>query len=92
MLGFIERKIEEIRQKPENIRIRYVWGSVAVVMLVVISVWVVNLRESFRKSDMTSETETMREALSERSAPVLEESEPSLEAVFGDEAGLGESR
>jgi hypothetical protein len=35
----IYRKIEEIRQKPEHIRMRYVWASVAVSMFFILIIW-----------------------------------------------------
>lgn len=85
MLELIEQKIEAIRREPEYVRLRYVWGLVAVVMLIVLFVWITNLRENFRNSDPASDIETMREALPERSVSPLEEAEPSLEAVFGEE-------
>jgi len=47
----ISNKIEEIRQKPEHIRIRYVWGLVAISMVVVIIIWVFSLEDSFKKVD-----------------------------------------
>lgn len=45
----LAKKLEEIRQKPESIRIRYVWGSVAVSMLIIIIIWIFSLEESFKK-------------------------------------------
>jgi len=42
----INRKIEEIRQKPEHIRLRYIWGLVAISMLFVITIWVLSVKES----------------------------------------------
>ncbi|KKR20077.1 MAG: hypothetical protein UT50_C0022G0002 [Candidatus Moranbacteria bacterium GW2011_GWA2_39_41] len=35
----ITEKIEQIRQKPEHIRLRYVWLSVFVSMFLVLTVW-----------------------------------------------------
>ena len=43
----INKKIEEIRQKPEHERIRYVWGMVAVSMFFVILLWIVSLKDNF---------------------------------------------
>lgn len=40
----IKEKIEEIRQKPEHIRIRYVWALVAICMVFVIIIWVISLK------------------------------------------------
>ncbi len=42
----INRKIEEIRQKPEHIRLRYIWGLVAISMLFIITIWVLSVKES----------------------------------------------
>ncbi|MEF3692289.1 MAG: hypothetical protein V3574_04535 [Candidatus Moraniibacteriota bacterium] len=38
-------KIEEIRQKPENERIRYVWGMVIVCMIIIFFVWIFSLKD-----------------------------------------------
>ena len=47
MLEGINNKIEEIRKKPEHVRLRYIWILVSVVMVFVIIVWVFSLQESF---------------------------------------------
>jgi len=41
----IQKKIEEIRQKPEHQRVRYVWAMVAVCMLLLVALWVFSLRD-----------------------------------------------
>lgn len=45
-------KIEEIRQKPEHIRMRYVWGMVAISMIFVISLWFLSILS--QKTDTSS--------------------------------------
>ena len=45
----INKKIEEIRQKPEYIRLRYVWGGVAISMFFIVIIWVFSLNESANK-------------------------------------------
>lgn len=40
----LNNKIEEIRQKPEHVRERYVWFSVAVSMIFIIIIWVFSLQ------------------------------------------------
>jgi hypothetical protein len=45
----LNKKIEEIRQQPEHIRLRYVWALVAASMFVVVLIWVFSLGESFKK-------------------------------------------
>lgn len=42
----INRKIEEIRQKPEHIRIRYVWAGVVITMFFIIILWIFSMKES----------------------------------------------
>lgn len=44
----INKKIEEIRNKPEHIRLRYVWGSVGACMLFVLVLWVFSVRETIK--------------------------------------------
>ncbi|MFA6047457.1 MAG: hypothetical protein WCV59_01545 [Parcubacteria group bacterium] len=42
-MGFIQNKINEIRKKPEHIRIRYAWACAAGVTFLVIIIWIVSL-------------------------------------------------
>lgn len=44
----INKKIEEIRQKPEHERVRYVFGAVAISMFFLIVIWVISLKDSFK--------------------------------------------
>ena len=37
-------KIEEIRRKPEHIRVRYVWACVAVSMFMVLAIWALSIK------------------------------------------------
>lgn len=46
----INRKIEEIRKKPEHIRMRYVWGAVALCMSFIFIIWIFSLHETFKSS------------------------------------------
>lgn len=39
----IFEKLEELRQKPEHVRMRYVWLLVTVSMILVIAVWALSL-------------------------------------------------
>jgi hypothetical protein len=49
----INKKIEEIRQKPEHIRLRYVWGGVAISMFFIIIIWIFSLGESIKNISTT---------------------------------------
>lgn len=46
----LKDKIEEIRQKPESIRIRYVWGCVAVCMAIIVILWIFSVRASLKEN------------------------------------------
>ncbi len=50
MQDYIIRKIEEIQQKPEHVRVWYAWVGVAVVMFFVIIIWIFTLQENFRRA------------------------------------------
>lgn len=41
-------KIEEIRQKPEHEKIRYVWGMVAICMIFIFFVWIFSFKDLMR--------------------------------------------
>ena len=40
----LQDKIEEIRQKPEHMRLRYVWGLTAVSLLIIIILWLFSIK------------------------------------------------
>ncbi len=40
----LEEKIKEIRQQPENIRLRYVWGAVIISMFFIVIIWILSLK------------------------------------------------
>lgn len=42
----LENKLNEIRKKPEHIRLRYVWAMVAISMFFVIIIWFFSLKAS----------------------------------------------
>lgn len=47
----IEQKIEEIRRKPEHVRLRYTWGAVSVCMVAVLTIWFVSIKVNFANFD-----------------------------------------
>lgn len=47
----INEKIDEIRKKPEHIRMRYVWGSVFLSMLFIICIWIFSIVVMFKGDD-----------------------------------------
>ena len=42
----INNKLEEIRRKPEHIRLRYVWAMVAVSMALILAIWFISFKSS----------------------------------------------
>jgi hypothetical protein len=62
MKEYIGGKIEEICQKPESVRIRYVWGSVSVVMVLIFLFWIVTLRSGF-KASAPDDVKSIQEAI-----------------------------
>ena len=50
LLGMgLYKKIEGIRQKPEHIRMRFVWAMVTISMLLVIMIWFFSLKNEQQK-------------------------------------------
>jgi hypothetical protein len=54
----ISEKIEEMRHQPEHIRIRYVWGCVAVSMFIVLAVWIFSIFSMFGETSTSSDQKT----------------------------------
>lgn len=73
----INDKIEEIRRKPEHIRIRYVWMWVAISMVFVIAIWIVSIVAQNKKnsaSEMTPDPQILEQ---------FKDQKKSLEDVTG---------
>lgn len=83
MTDIIAEKIEAVRKKPEHVRLRYVWGSVIVVMAVVIALWVFSLKESLESALPISPEEDASRAEQADSVPDIRQ--PSLQERFGEE-------
>lgn len=92
----ISGKIEEIRQRPEHIRIRYVWGSVAISMFFIIIIWIFSLEESFKNIRPADEEDLagMKQGLEElrsigENAPSISDMGSALNGASGlKDAGI----
>ena len=51
-MGF-QKKIEEIRKKPEYQRVRYVWLAVAVIMFFLIILWIFSVKNLFNEKNQS---------------------------------------
>lgn len=82
MSMLLEKKITEIRQQPESVRIRYVFGSVSIVMAVLFLFWVMTLRAGFRSAD-SSGTQALDRSIPD-SVKALTEEATSIRDMVGD--------
>ncbi len=57
MFDKIEKKVHDVRKQPEHIRIRWVWGSVAVVMIFIVFIWILSMRINFLNVNSNLETQ-----------------------------------
>jgi hypothetical protein len=46
----ITNKIEIVRQEPEHVRIKYVWGAVALSMIFILGIWIFSMSTFFKKN------------------------------------------
>ncbi len=84
----IEKKVEEIRRKPEHIRLRYTWGMVSVCMVAVLMIWFVSIKVNFASFD-DNVSGTVSDAKNQFD---ILESGQDIEAGFvGDDLGDSES-
>lgn len=85
ILKKLSEKIEEIQNQPENIRIRYVWASVAISMLFVIAIWIFSMGSLFQ-GDKNQTTQNGDPAASiTKQLDELKKQAPSLKD-FSDES------
>lgn len=84
----IERKIEEIRQKPEHVRVWYAWVGVFVVMFFVVLIWIFTLQENLSRSAPSEDVKKIQEKI-----PVGKPSEEvkSLDEIFGGQNVSGKT-
>ena len=70
----IWEKIEWVRQQPEHIRMRYVFGCLIVSMSFVIGIWLLSLKESFGNisRDVSNTAEKSKEQLPDVKIPALD--------------------
>lgn len=66
-------KIEWIREQPEHIRMRYVFGCLLVSMAFIVGIWLLSLKESFRSigRDVPAAVEQGKELLPGGETPSL---------------------
>ncbi|MFZ2154461.1 MAG: hypothetical protein WAV16_04500 [Candidatus Moraniibacteriota bacterium] len=56
-------KIEDIRQKPEHERVRYVWGMVLLSMILIIFIWFFSLKDMLHSNKENNRNKEIYENL-----------------------------
>jgi hypothetical protein len=79
------RKLAEIRDKPEYIRLRYVWGAVAVSMVFIVVIWIFSMREAFKSTQTDGASSSFSELKKQFDAQ--KENIPSYEDMMGQPPG-----
>lgn len=89
----INSKINEIINKPEHIRVRYVWGAVAICMLFILVLWIISVKDIF--NNMNIRPESSGSCLTDIKKGFEEQGQntPSIKEIMGQagqrmEAGL----
>lgn len=73
---YLEKKIREIRNKPEHIRERYVWIAVGVCMLFIVSIWLLSLKTSLQQKKTDNGAVQIKELIDKSKGSI--ENMPSL--------------
>jgi hypothetical protein len=83
-------KIEEIKRKPEHIRIRYVWISVFISMFLIVIIWFFSIQA---RIDSTGEKDIKATGNLQEQFNKLKDAAPSVDDLMktsGNSAGSGE--
>jgi hypothetical protein len=81
----IGKKLDEIRQKPENIRMRYVWGAVGISMILVVGIWIFSIKEAFKSTQTEGESGSFTELKNQFNAQ--KENMPSFDNLMNQPQG-----
>ena len=92
----ISKKIEEIRKKPEHVRLRYVWGAVVVSMFFIILIWVFSIKQNIKsskennliipdlKSELKSQNQNLPSIDSLMNSEIINNPDPDKEEIFNN--------
>lgn len=76
----INKKIEEIRQKPEHIRMRYLWASVGFCMVIIIAIWILSIKTMFQDNATKEDLSKIQQSFSttkEKTSQSIQELAPN---------------
>jgi hypothetical protein len=78
----ISKKIEEIRRKPERIRLRYIWGLVAISMVFIVIIWLLSIRESAKNLHFSNDSNLPDISKSLEEIGSIKDSSPSINDIM----------
>lgn len=80
-MGLIE-KIEEIRKKPDHVKLRYVWLFVIICMALIISIWLLSVRADIGESSLKNKNSSREKSEIQKSgSELLQEIEKQKDAM-----------
>lgn len=78
----LNEKIKEIRSKPEHIRLRYVYGALAVSMLFILIIWVFSIKNMLQSPPTDPEEKIFSNLKDSFKESLPKEETPSLEKLL----------
>lgn len=75
-------KIEEIRKKPEHIKMRYVWLCVIVCMFLIVAIWFLSIKADINEASLKNKaTNQETDEIKQSGSELLNEIENQKEAL-----------
>lgn len=84
----ISEKIAQIRLEPEHIRLRWVWGAVAVSMFFILAIWIFSINSLF-KEENTPNQEASKAVDITQQLQTLKAQAPSIKDLTDQSKSIG---
>jgi hypothetical protein len=78
----LQKKLAEIRRKPEHIRLRYTYAAVAISMFFVILLWIYSLSGSIKKADLVKKQNVFEDLKNQKKS--LQDATNDVKKSFDD--------
>ncbi len=89
MLNNINKKIREVRQLPENVRMLWVWGCVIVSMLVISIFWIFSISSMFAREQKSGTVQSGSDSLQDITDQIELLQKQAAELKSLDSSGTG---
>lgn len=89
MLNNINKKIREVRQLPENVRMLWVWGCVIVSMLVISIFWIFSISSMFAREQNSGTVQSGSDSLQDITDQIELLQKQATELKSLDSSGTG---